>query len=95
MNVPCLLASVLEEAAVGSGANIDIEAAVAAMAQPNVESLQQIASFSSANPVSAEGQEQHGKREVWERDRLFDRVLDSVLATLDPSQVGSTGAVRS
>lgn len=80
---------VLEEAAtVNSIKSDDIETDVASLDQPTVESLKRIARFSADNSVSEESEEQDArKRDVWAENRLFDRVLDGLLAALEPKQV--------
>lgn len=83
----------LEEAAVVNSIKSDeMEADVAALAQPTVESLKRIARFSSDHPVSDDSEEQDDpRRGVWSENRLFDRVLDGLLAALDPKQVRTDG----
>ncbi|BEJ18190.1 hypothetical protein CspHIS471_0704670 [Cutaneotrichosporon sp. HIS471] len=76
-----------EAAAVNSVKSDDIEADVASLDQPTAESLKRIARFSAQNSVAEDGEEQDGRRsEIWAENRLFDRVLDGLLAALDPKQ---------
>ncbi|BEI94938.1 uncharacterized protein CcaverHIS019_0705190 [Cutaneotrichosporon cavernicola] len=76
-----------EAAAVNSVKSDDIEADVASLDQPTAKSLKRIAHFSAQNSVAEDGEEQDGRRsEIWAENRLFDRVLDGLLAALDPKQ---------
>ncbi|TXT04549.1 uncharacterized protein COLE_07368 [Cutaneotrichosporon oleaginosum] len=66
----------------------EIEAEVAALVdQPSVKSLKRIARFSAECSISeASDQNNNCNRELWVENRLFDRILDGLLACLDPQQ---------
>ncbi|OCF43209.1 hypothetical protein I317_02916 [Kwoniella heveanensis CBS 569] len=75
---------------------LDVEAIESS--EPTMRNLQKLALFSSSNPIPAQSYEDHDEdddgdddaaertREVWEEDKVFERVLAGLLRFLKPDQ---------
>jgi hypothetical protein len=73
---------------------IEDDIANLAAGRPDIVNLQRLTAFSEQNVIALPGQPDEGnissQRLIWVDDRLFDRLLHSVLAFLEPSQVRTT-----
>ena len=84
---------------VSSAISLDVEALQGG--SPEIRNLQKLSMFSSAHaiPLPAAHSADHGdddkdeiadEREIWDADRLFERIFEGLMAFLDPAKVSFT-----
>lgn len=79
--------------------SIEQDVTALAAGQPDISNLQRLTALSKQHQITLPGQPEEDniakERLIWVNDRLFDRILQSLVTFLDPAQVRPFGLTSS